>query len=167
MNNRDCVERLQNTGNEFLTKQKYLSNKIVSGHCCSLKSIFFQTEVAFQVVFDQIVTAKPDNKSIVRCLVLSHSSFFSIFVLISKLYTKWNHKITFKHKIFYHYVYSRYMKTKLSSHDFIRWSFLLNAKRFYSIPIIYYLFQLWGNNNLVHLFKNSLGGPSLFWDLGA
>ena len=130
MNNRDCVERLQNTGNEFLTKQKYLSNKIVSGHSCSLKSIFFQTEVAFQVVFDQIVTAKPDKKSIVRCLVLSHSSFFSIFVLISKLYTKWNHKITFKHKIFYHYVYSRYMKTKLSSHDFIRWSFLLNAKRF-------------------------------------
>ena len=131
MNNRDCVERLQNTGNEFLTKQKYLSNKIVSGHCCSLKSIFFQTEVAFQVVFDQIVTAKPDNKSIVRCLVLSHSSFFSI----SKLYTKWNHKITFKHKIFYHYVYSRYMKTKLSSHDFIRWSFLLMLNAFSTHPI--------------------------------
>ena len=88
MNNRDCVERLQNTGNEFLTKKKYLSNKIVSGNRCSLESMLFQTKVAFQVAFDQIVTAKPDNKSIVRYLVLSHSSFLSIFVLISKLYTK-------------------------------------------------------------------------------
>ena len=88
MNNRNCVERLQNTGNEFLTKKKYLSNKIVSGNRCSLKSILFQTEVAFQVVLDPIVTAKPDNKSIVRSLVLSHSYYFIIFVLISKLYTK-------------------------------------------------------------------------------
>ena len=88
MNNRDYIERLQNTGNEFLTKRKYLLNKILSGNRCSLKSILFQTEVAFQVAFDQIVTAKPDNKSIVRCLVLSHSSFLSIFILISKLYTK-------------------------------------------------------------------------------
>ena len=114
MNNRDYIERLQNTGNEFLTKRKYLLNKILSGNRCSLKSILFQTEVAFQVAFDQIVTAKSDNKSIVRCLVLSHSSFLSIFVLISKLYTKLNHKIIFKHKIFYHYVYSRYKKTEPS-----------------------------------------------------
>ena len=88
MNNCDCVERLENIGNEFLTKKIYLSNKLVSGNRCPLKSILFQTEVAFQVAFDQIVTAKPDNKSIVRCLVLSHSSFLSIFILISKLYTK-------------------------------------------------------------------------------
>ena len=88
MNNRDCIEYFKNTGKEFLTKRKYLSNKTVSGNRCSLKSILFQIEVAFQVAFDQIVTAKPDNKSIVRCLVLSHSSFLSIFVLISKLYTK-------------------------------------------------------------------------------
>ena len=27
----------------------------------------------------------------------------------------------------------------------------------YSIPLIYYLFQLWGDNNLVNWFKNSLG----------
>ena len=65
MNNRDCPERLQNTGNEFPTKKKYLSSKIVSGNHCSLKSISFQTEVAFQVAFNQRVTAKPDNKSIV------------------------------------------------------------------------------------------------------
>ena len=88
MSNRNCVERLQNIGNEFLTKKKYLSNKIVSGNRCSLKSKLFQTEVAFQVAFDQIVTVKPDTKGIVQCLVLSHSSFLSIFVLISKLYTK-------------------------------------------------------------------------------
>ena len=88
MSNRNCVERLQNIGNEFLTKKKYLSNKIVSGNRCSLKSKLFQTEVAFQVAFDQIVTVKSDNKSIVQCLVLRHSSFLSIFVLMSKLYTK-------------------------------------------------------------------------------
>ena len=78
MNNRDCAERLQNTGNEFPTKKKYLSNKIVSGNRCSLKSILFQTEVAFQVAFDQIVNAKPDNKSIVRCLVMPQF-FFKYF----------------------------------------------------------------------------------------
>ena len=88
MNNRNCVERLQNTGNEFLTKKKYLSNKTVSRNHCSIKSILFQTEVAFQAAFDQNVTAKPDNKSIARCLVLSHSYFLSLFVLIAKLYTK-------------------------------------------------------------------------------
>ena len=27
----------------------------------------------------------------------------------------------------------------------------------YSMPLIYYIFQFWGNNNLVHWFKNSLG----------
>ena len=32
----------------------------------------------------------------------------------------------------------------------------------YSISLIYYLFQLWGNNNLVHLFKNSFGGGLVF-----
>ena len=97
---------------QWVSKQKeYLSNKIISGNRCSWKSILFQTEVAFQAAFDQIVTPKPDNKSIVRCLVFSHSSFLSIFVLISKLYTKWNHKMIFKHRIFYHYVYSRYKKT--------------------------------------------------------
>ena len=67
---------------------KYLSNMIVGGIHCSIKSIIFQTEVAFQVAFDKIVTAKPDDKSIVLCLVVSHSSFLSICVLISKLYTK-------------------------------------------------------------------------------
>ena len=35
----------------------------------------------------------------------------------------------------------------------------------YSIPPIYYLSHLWGNRNLVHWFNNSLGRPSLFWDL--
>ena len=62
MNSCDWVERLQNTGNEFLTKKKYLWNKVVSGSRCSLKSILFETEVAFQVTFDQTGTAKPDNK---------------------------------------------------------------------------------------------------------
>ena len=52
MNNRDCIEYFQNTGKEFLTKRKYLSNKTVSGNRCSLKSILFQIEVAFQVAFD-------------------------------------------------------------------------------------------------------------------
>ena len=32
----------------------------------------------------------------------------------------------------------------------------------YSISLIYYLFQLWGNNNLVYLFKNSFGGGLVF-----
>ena len=79
------------------------------------KSLFIKINIVqTKVAFDQTVTAKTDNKSIVRCLVLSHGSFLSIFVLISKLYTKWNHKIIFKHKIFYHYVYSRYKKTEPS-----------------------------------------------------
>ena len=53
MSNRNCIESLQNIGNEFLTKRKYSSNKILSANRCPLKSILFQTEVEFQVAFDQ------------------------------------------------------------------------------------------------------------------
>ena len=74
---------------QWVSGQKEIPiKKILSGNHCLLKSILFQTKETFQVAFDQIVTVKPGNKSIVRYLVLNHSSFLSIFVLISKLYIK-------------------------------------------------------------------------------